>query len=144
MKTNIKPLLAIMVCVLMVYSACRKVDNAPVSSQTTNTDVLGGQIAVNLAQSLAGNFGGVNVMNGVDSASLAGQHHAAAIYPLCGLFTDSLVNYNWSAGDTVKAHTGGNLTFFFNCDNGKPNGYTAYDSLATTKTTRYGSSECYV
>jgi hypothetical protein len=97
--------------------------------------VLSKQIAFSLARSIGGMYGGVNLMNGIDSLSLAGHlgpHKSYNNSLLCGLFTDSLVNQNATEGDTVS-HTGGNLTFFFNCDSGKTNGYIAYDSLATTR-----------
>lgn len=148
LKINIKPLLAIMVCIPMVYSSCRKVDNAPASSSTqaTNVESQSSQVALNLAQSLSGNFGGVNIMDGVDSVSLTGHqgpHHGYSINTLCGFFTDSLVNWTQTSGDTT-AHIGGNLTFFFDCNAGKPNGYTAYDSLNYVKTTSKSSNDYFV
>jgi hypothetical protein len=146
---NINVLLSVMVCVLMFYTSCRKADNSPIpstSTQAATNEALSSEIAVNVAKSLAGNFGGINLMDGVDSVSLAGHngpHHGYGLNSLCGFFTDSLVNYDHTQGDTTT-HTGGNLTFYFNCENGKPTGYTAYDSLSTIKTTPKGSSEYYV
>ncbi|HVV53861.1 MAG TPA: hypothetical protein VHC47_00965 [Mucilaginibacter sp.] len=150
-RTGIKPLLAIAVCATLVYSSCRKSDNAPVpsgssSSQTQSDSQLSSQIAVNVAQTLAGHFGGVNLMDGVDSVSLSnheGPHHDLANNPLCGFFTDSLVNYDHTSGDTTT-HTGGNLTFYFNCQDGQSTGYTAYDSLYTSRKTPSSSTEWYV
>ncbi len=143
-KSQIKPLLAIMVCLTMVYTSCRKSDNGmlPSTTKTTKTipqDTLGSHVALNLAKSLHGSFGGVNLMRNFDSLSLAGHHGYA---PLCGFFTDSLVNLNSTEGDTVS-HTGGNQTFFFNCTNGKPSGYTAYDSLGTTRNIPKGLFQNY-
>ncbi|MFI5158647.1 MAG: hypothetical protein ACHQF4_07255, partial [Sphingobacteriales bacterium] len=45
-------------------------------------------------------------------------------------------------GDTVS-HTGGNESFFFNCTNGKTSGYTAYDSLGTTRNIPKGLFQNY-
>lgn len=135
----IKGILPIMVCVLLVYSSCRK-DNAhsPASTQTNSNAALSNQIAASLSKSLAGAFGGVNLNDGVNVSveDHLGPHHACGCTnnPLCGFVTDSLVNYNAVIGDTT-IHTGGNLKFYFNCINGKLSGYTAYDSLTTTKTT---------
>lgn len=140
MKTFIKLIFPIMAGVLLLYSSCRKVDNAPVKptpNKVAGTDTLSGQIALNVAQSLAGNFGGVNLMDGVDSVSLSdhdGPHHGFNNKALCGFFTDSLVNFNCTKGDTIS-HSGGNLTFYFDCTDGRPSGYTAYDSLTTIKST---------
>src|ERR1700743_3418333 len=134
-KLNIKAILAMMVCVAMIYTSCRKTENAPAPS---NTKTSTGQIAVNLSKSLAGNFGGINLNNAADSASVVkhyGPHNACGCMQntLCGFFTDSLVNYNATVGDTT-VHTGGYLKFYFNCINGKLSGYTADDSLNTVKT----------
>ncbi len=134
-KINIKAILAMMVCVAIIYTSCRKSEYAPASSPNATTT---GQIAVNISKSLAGNFGGVNLNDGVDSISVAGHlgpHHACSCTnpTLCGFFTDSLVNYNATVGDTT-VHTGGYLKFYFNCINGKLSGYTADDSLNTVKT----------
>jgi len=144
-KSYIKPLLAIMVCLMMVYTSCRKADNSPVpsASKTIPQDTIGFHVALNLTKSLHGSFGGVNLMRNIDSLSLAGHHQGSNSYgPLCGFFTDSLVNLDATEGDTVS-HTGGNQTFFFNCTNGKPSGYTAYDSLGTTRTIPKGLFQNY-
>jgi hypothetical protein len=145
-KSYIKPLLAIMVCLTMVYTSCRKAENNPAPSVTKTTDkvipqdTLGFHVALNLTKSLHGTFGGVNLMHNIDSLSLAG-HHSYNL-PLCGFFTDSLVNLDATEGDTVS-HTGGNLSFFFNCTNGKNSGYIAYDSLGTTRNIPKGLFQNY-
>ena len=139
-KAYIKPIIPIMLCALMIYSSCRKDSVTSPSNQPTSNEALSGQIAVNLAKSLAGTYGGVNLNDGVDSITVAdhnGPQHACSCShnnPLCGFYTDSLVNYNNKIVDTTW-HTGGNLKFWFNCVDGKITNYTAYDSLMTTKTT---------
>jgi hypothetical protein len=150
-KFTIKPLFAIAVCTLLVYSSCRKSDNTPLPSTTTttkttpDTKAIGGQVALNIAHSLYGKLGGANLMDGVDSVSLTGHmgpHHGYNTSLLCGFFTDSLVSVDSREGDTVS-HTGGNLSFYFNCKDGKHAGYTAYDSLGTTRTTSKGLFQNY-
>ncbi|MGZ4008960.1 MAG: hypothetical protein ACXVJV_17475 [Mucilaginibacter sp.] len=148
-SVKVKLLLIAVVCVAMVYSSCRKTDNAAgpsTSTKVVSTDTLSGQVALNLSSSLAGHFGGVNLMDGVDSLSLGGHNgpqHGSGNNTLCGFFTDSLVNYNRSYGDTVE-HMGGNLTFYFDCKDGRPQGYTAYDSLLSSKSTHKGLNQFYV
>lgn len=144
-KSYTKPLVLIIACMLLVYTSCRK-DSSSSSSPSTSTQppsnaALSSQLAVNVAKSLSGSFGGVNLNDGVDSVSVAdhlGPHHACGCgnsNPLCGFFTDSLVNANSTEGDSVKIHTGGYLKFYFNCDaNNKLSGYTADDSLNTVRT----------
>jgi hypothetical protein len=143
----IKGILPIMVCLLLVYTSCRKDSStAPsTSTQSTSNVALSKQIAMNLSKSLAGTFGGVNMKDGVNVSveDHLGPHHACGCHSgntLCGFFTDSLVNYNATSGDTT-IHTGGFLKFFFNCIDGKLSGYTAYDSLNTTKTTTASVSQ---
>jgi len=142
---GIKPLLAILVCVSLVYSACRKTENAPAPKTTQSTDVTAqtGSIALNLAQSLSGKLGGANVMGGVDSSTIINGHKIVDQSALCGFFTDSLVNYNKTSGDTTW-HTGGNLKLYWNCKDGKTTGYTAYDSLNTVTTIPTGVAQHYV
>jgi hypothetical protein len=146
---NVKPLLVMVVCLLLVYTSCRKTENAPTPStkttQTVSTATLSGKIALNINKSLAGTFGGVNLMDGVDSLSLSGHqgpHHGYNNNALCGFFTDSLVSLDSTEGDTVS-HSGGNLSFYFDCQNSKAAGYTAYDSLGTTRTTSKGLFQNY-
>lgn len=154
MLTKLALLLA--ACTVMLYTSCRKTENAPApinkTGQTTsdastppsNAD-LSKEIASNLAHSVGGAYGGTNLTTSIDSLSLAGHlgpHQDFESPLLCGLFTDSLVNINTKQGDTTS-HTGGNLTFYFNCDNEKPSGYIAYDSLATTRQAPHGWYQQY-
>ncbi len=148
-KSYTKPLVLIIACILLVYTSCRK-DSSSTPSKSTqppSNSALSSQIAVNLSKSLAGSFGGVNLNDGVDSVSVAdhlGPHHACGCgssNPLCGFFTDSLVNANTTEGDSVKIHTGGELKFYFNCVNNKLSGYTADDSLSTFRTNATSVSE---
>src|ERR1700760_2520850 len=91
-KSYTKPLVLIIACVLLVYTSCRK-DSSSSPSSTTSTpssSTLSSQLAVNVAKSLSGSFGGVNLNDGVDSISVAdhlGPHHACGCgnsNPLCG------------------------------------------------------------
>ena len=149
LERYIKGILPIMLCLLLVYTSCRK-DSTTITkpqSQTTASSELSKQVAVNFSKSLAGSFGGVNLKDGVNVSveDHLGPHHACGCTsnPLCGFFTDSLVNYNATSGDTT-IHTGGSLRFYFNCINGKLSGYTAFDSLVTVKTTKASVYEYHV
>jgi len=149
---NIKPLLVLMVCLALVYTSCRKTENAPTpvttstaTNKTIDNKALSTQLALNMANSLAGKLGGANLMDGADSVSLTGHqgpHHGYNSNALCGFFTDSLVSMDSVQGDTTS-HTGGNLTFFFDCKDGKRAGYSAYDSIGTTRTTSKGLFQNY-
>jgi hypothetical protein len=148
-KSYTRPLVLIIACILLVYTSCRKDSSSAPSTSTPvpSNSALSSQIAINVAKSLSGSFGGVNLNDGVDSVSVAdhlGPHHACgcgSTNPLCGFFTDSLVNANSTEGDSVKIHTGGELKFYFNCVNNKLSGYTANDSLSTFRTNATSVSE---
>jgi hypothetical protein len=136
-----KLMLPVMACAVMLYSSCRKSDmlpplNKPAQTNTSTkpaNDALSKQIVANLAHSLGGSYGSTSMMS-IHNNSNAGL--------LCGLFTDSLVNVDGNQGDTVS-HKGGEITFAFNCTNGKPSGYTAFDSLATTRSLPNGWYQFY-
>jgi hypothetical protein len=141
MKPYLKFTLPFALFFMMVYTSCRKAEKAPASTSITAAvnDTAASQIAVNLASSLNGSYGGSNANDAVDSISFDdnhdGPHHGKPGSTLCGFFTDSVVNYN-TICDAFKSHTGGNLTFYFNCKDGRPDGYKAYDSLNTVGTSK--------
>jgi len=151
-QTIAKPILLLAFCASVIWSSCRKDEKipAPTNTKTTTTTTasmatLSNQIANNLAHSLAGKSGGVNLMGGIDTVTFRGARNLCSCYnnmPLCGFFTDSLVNLDSKEGDTTS-HAGGNLKFYFNCQNGQKAGYTAYDSLGITRTTPSGWAQHY-
>jgi hypothetical protein len=137
-KIFTKLALPMLACAVMLYSSCRKSDMvAPATkpAQATATkpsnDALTKQIVANLAHSLGGTYGGANTLSSVYNNSA-----------FCGLVTDSTVDRSAMQGDT-SSHMGGYLTFAFNCDNGNPSGFTASDSLATTRQTPDGWYQWY-
>jgi hypothetical protein len=135
-KVCIKYFLPVMAFLMLVYSSCQKVETkvTPVTGSTTTTNqAISGQIALNLAKSLAGQTGGLNVHSDINSVSLGG-HKYYNPSALCGFLSDSTINYTCTAGDTTT-HTTGDAKFYFNCTNGKPAGYIACDSLVVVQTT---------
>ena len=62
----IKGILPIMLCVLLVYTSCRKETTTAPSTQAPTNSALSKQIALNFSKSLAGTFGGVNFNDGVN------------------------------------------------------------------------------
>jgi hypothetical protein len=152
-KTIARPLLLLAFCASVIWSSCRKDEKIPAPTNTKTTTststpsmaTLSKQIANNLASSLAGTKGGVNLMGGVDSVTVRGARSLCHCYnnmPLCGFFTDSLFDVSSQEGDTTS-HAGGDLKFYFNCVNGQKAGYTAYDSLGVSRTTPDGWAQHY-
>lgn len=137
MKPNLKLLLLLLTSAAFTYTACKKSNDTPVS-KTVGADVVSSQVALNIAQSLSGSYGGVNINNGIKSPGFVTNknsgHAINSMNSLCGFLTDSVLNYNTNIGDTIKSQTHGRLKFYFNCLNGNLTGFTANDSLKTTGT----------
>jgi hypothetical protein len=143
MKLTLKGTLVLLTGVVLSYTACKKSDNSAASnsssSSTVSQDVAGGQIAVNLAQSLAGTYGGVSVNDGINTPSVATANTSGrAVNSLksssvCGFYIDTALSYNTNIGDTIKSSSTGSIKFYFVCSGtNQAIGYTAYDSLKTT------------
>ena len=149
MNFKFKALLALLTGVVLFYAACRKdsrVNPKPVTPIDT-VNIATGQIALNIAQTLTGTYGGVNIKNGLILPEFTSRYNSkpiiSGLFSLCTFFPDTVVNYGTNVGDTVKSQSSGLFKFYFSCDtvkgpkvNGYPpfsfvNGYAAYDSLAT-------------
>ena len=136
MKTYLKFALALIVGGTLFYS-CTKTENKPSSAITNNNPanvaIVSGQIAVTLTKSLAGSFGGVNLNKSLKPKNLV-LSYPSQTYSLCGFVADSVLNYYTNDADTVKSHTTGTAKFVFECQNGQPDGYSAYDTTLTVGT----------
>jgi hypothetical protein len=136
MKTYLKIAFALLVGGTLFYS-CTKTDNKPssalVNNKPANIDVVSGQVAVTLTRSLAGSFGGVNLNKSLKPSNLV-LSYPSQTYSLCGFVADSVLNYYTNDADTVKSHTTGTAKFIFECQNGQPDGYSAYDTTKTVGT----------
>ena len=134
MKICLKFAIALMLGGTLLYTSCQKSENKPAASTkpVSNTDV-SAQVAVNLTKALSGSMGGVNLNKSLNPKSLVSSYPSQT-YSLCGFAADSVLNYYTNDGDTVKSHTTGNAHFLFDCQNGQPDGYTAYDTTLTVGT----------
>ncbi len=127
---------------VLFYTACKKggSDLKPAPT-TSNEQTASGQIAVNLAQSLAGSYGGVSLNDGVNAPGFASKsssfHSLNSFNSLasthgCGFFVDTNINFKTNIGDTIKSTTTGGISFHFKCDStGASAGYRVVDSLTT-------------
>jgi hypothetical protein len=139
MKLYTKRAIILLLGVALSYSACKKdVKSTPVAqTQTASTDVVSTQVATNLAQSLSGAYGGVNLNSGISSPSLATNSSSRAVNSLsstatCGFFDDNGIDVKTNIGDTIKSETTGAIDFSFKCDtHGNHNGFINDDSLLT-------------
>jgi len=139
MKTSTKLTTAILICLAFVYSSCQKTSVKPLASTTTttattNNSVVGSQIVLNLAKSLAGQYGGTSINNGIKAPSslLLTKKGLAinGIYDLCGVSLDTTYNSTVLAHDTTLV-TGGKLAFIYTCGINGVNGYKVTDSITT-------------
>ena len=152
MKLKFKNALVILTGLALFYTACKKSNPGPSNGGTVSLTVVGSQIANNIAQTLAGTYGGVNITNGLILPGFATKYNAsvsigADLFDLCSFSPDTVLTYSSNAGDTIKSQTSGIFKFYFSCDTIKApkingysnytllNGYTAFDSLSTTGVT---------
>jgi hypothetical protein len=162
MKLKFKILVVLLAGLALLYSACKTdkinnpkpVDPVPVDTTkvgTTDTveleKVVSLQVAANIAQSLSGSYGGLNLGDGLTMPRFATKSNnkvvLTGLVPLCSFFPDTVVSFDTNKGDTLKTHTAGMFKFYFGCDTATVNkvfsytdlkNYIAYDSLATTGT----------
>ena len=140
MKTYLKFAMALMLGGTLFYTACQKSGSKPSSVTTqsavtkpvSNSDV-SLQVVVNLSKALSGSVGGINLNKSLNPKSMVASYPAQT-YSLCGFAADSVLNYYVNDGDTVKSHTTGNAHFIFDCKDGQPDGYTAFDTTLTVGT----------
>jgi hypothetical protein len=137
MKLNLRFALPILTAVAISYSSCRKTESKP-STTTTSTkdvDVASSAIAKNLAQSLAGAFGGASIKDGVNPSATFSASPKLKIQSKnynCGFFVDTSLNMVYTQGDSLKATKTGGVSYYFVCNDKKTIGYDLVDSLNTT------------
>jgi len=162
MKLKFKVVLVLLTSVILFYTACKKssettpaLSTAPTppvnppspGTSTVAESTVSSLIAINIAQTLAGNYGGINLSDGIMMPDFLIQYSRLPLginlVDLCSFFPDTIAKYNSPPGDTVKSTTTGLFKFYFSCDtlkaprvNGSQtftflDGYSAYDSLAT-------------
>ena len=149
MKLKFKVALVLLTGVVFFYIACKKSNQSPSNDGTVSLTVVSSQIAENIAQSLAGAYGGVNISNGLILPGFTTKYSTsvsigADLFDLCSFAPDTALSYSTNIGDTIKSTTKGIFKFYFSCDTLKApkingysdysllNGYNAYDSLLTT------------
>lgn len=151
MKLKLKPLLLLLAGIAIVYTACKKSSTKP-SNPTLTPDVVAGQLAVNIYQSLFGGLGAFDISSGLNAPSTLGVH-ANAIggglkapstfqQPLnskmtanfasnlsCGLVIDTTLNVSYSSNGTTATLTG-SIKFNYLCANSQVSGFTTNDNLS--------------
>lgn len=134
MKLNLRSALPLLMGVAIFYSACKKTDNKPASS--TTTDAASTAIAKNLVQSLSGAFGGASIKDGIKISpnvmASTSKLKMQSVDVQCGFYSDSSLNLTFNQGDTLKSHTTGSIKYFFICNDGKAIGYDLLDSISTS------------
>jgi hypothetical protein len=141
LKTRLIPVL--MIGVALIYTACKKSS----SSQTLSTKTVSSQVALNLAQTLYGGFGGFNITSGLNAPGTFGVDRNKIRLALtkgrmgindlgsditCGLHADTTFSTSVTVNG-VQATVAGTIGFTFNCSGGTPSGFTVIDNLKITE-----------
>lgn len=154
MKLKLKTFLVLFASIAIVYTACKKSATTP-SDPTITPDVVAGQLATNINQSLFGGLGAFDISNGLNAPSTIGVHanslggglNAAGFnQPLnakmtgsftsvnniaCGLVIDTTLNFSVSSNGST-ATINGSYKFNYLCSNSQVSGFTTNDNLTIT------------
>ena len=140
MKIKFKGAFILLAGAALLLNACSKSQNAKPSPANpgVSKQTAAGQIAVNLYQALTGQFGGVNINNGVSTPAVASAHLSTPKVNstdfACGFFVDNGINYSTNIGDSIKSVSHGSLAFYYVCNSTQAIGYKATDTLTTIGT----------
>jgi len=132
MKLNLTRIFALLLTVILCYSACKKTATKPVSTSPITESDVAQQIALSLNKSLTGQLGGTSVNDGAKAPTsiVAGKKTKTvnSLNPLCGYVIDTAYQHLVLPGDTTE-WLSGKFHFVYNCSSSYVDGYTVYDSL---------------
>jgi len=140
MKIKLRGAFILLSAAALLLNACSKTQNKPSSttSATISKQTAASQIALNLYQSLTGQFGGVNINKGVSTPAIASSSlqtpKVNSTGFVCGFYINDGINYTTNIGDTIKSASHGSLAFYYVCDATHAIGYKATDTLTTIGT----------
>jgi hypothetical protein len=139
MKHLYKGIFAVL-CLALVYSACKKLKPAPKTPVPIEQQVAG-IIASDFPATMHGKHGGVNIGDGIKApaivlTSINRRHLIQNSNSLCGFTVDTTVNYETNSNGNVS-DVKGSFYFQFTCSLGAlyPDGYIVTDSLTNTGST---------
>jgi hypothetical protein len=130
MKFSVKAVATALVSLVIFYTACKKVEDAPI--KTASTKDVAGLIAKDLASALSGNYGGVSLNDGIKPPAVLGSTRAKmlnSLNSLCGYTVDTTVKYVYKQGDSIKSVITGRFAFTFTCSSTVPDGYKVFTSF---------------
>jgi hypothetical protein len=135
MKSVFKIISAVLVSILCIYTACQK-SNVTANQQTVDPQLLSSQIAVSFYNSIAGQYGGVNINGGIQTpANLTLNPTGPRINGLnsyCGYTIDTTYTNTATVHDTTKTSTV-HFKFVYGCDGNKVDKYTVNDTIAISQ-----------
>jgi len=135
MKINFTRTLVLLTAIVFFYASCKKNEIKSVAKPPTiDYKALSSQIALNLAQSLTGKYGGTNINDGISLPKSLNRNVRGlavnSINMLCGFIVDTAFNNKFTVNDTTKTNKG-NFHFVFNCDAGVLDGYIVSESFTS-------------
>ncbi|HEY4324497.1 MAG TPA: hypothetical protein VGN20_10940 [Mucilaginibacter sp.] len=151
MKLKLKIFLILFAGIAIAYTACKKSSTPPPSDSMLTPDVVAGQLATTLNQSLFGGLGAFDVSSGLSAPSTIGMHNSSlsgglkltsgfsqplnakmtgsfASNVTCGLAIDTTVSVTDSSNGTTATITG-SMKFNYVCSNSQVSGFTTNDKL---------------
>ena len=141
MKLKFKVMLALFVSVALFYTACKKSTNSPTASTVAPKTVVS-QVALNLATTLNGAFGGFDASSGLQAPQKLVQNHFKGRKiddigddELCGLVVDTTFKAVTVTEGTNTATVSGSESFSLGCTNGVFSTITTVDNLNISETT---------
>lgn len=141
MKLKFKLTLALLASVALIYTACKKSGSSP-SSQTVTPKAVASQVALNLATTLNGAFGGFDASAGLQAPEKFVQNRFKgrrmddlSSDDLCGLVIDTTFNSAVVTEGDNSAKVSGSLKYSLGCTNGIFSSVTSVVNLTIAETT---------
>jgi len=127
MKLTVKVMAAALVSLAFIYTACKKVSDAPVPNASPKD--VAGLIAKDFSNALAGNYGGVSMKDGIKPPAVLASAKPKVLNSfnsLCGFTVDTTVKYVFKQGDSIKSVVIGKFKFTYTCSSTVPDGYKVF------------------
>ena len=137
MKIKLFLTVVLLTGIAFTYTACKKSSSKP--TQTVSAKQISSQVAVNIAATLIGTYGGFNINEGLNAPTALGLlpkgrlRLNSANDELCGTTQDEPYDYSDSENG-VSTKINGDVKATYQCTNGVLSGFTLVDGLTVSET----------
>ncbi|HVW98563.1 MAG TPA: hypothetical protein VHA56_21530 [Mucilaginibacter sp.] len=121
--------------IAVIYTACKKSENAPATGPALTERDVTSQVALELTQNLFGGYGGINLYDGLSAPSEFAEKHLRGpvlhdlANPFCGLVVDTTLNDSVTPGADTTISVSGHIKFGFSCTNDNITGFNLNEDL---------------